>query len=304
MMSTAVTDWIETSFGAPVAETLFEISHLSAVTGVRLADGRELVVKVRGGVERARACVAGQAALHADGFACPAPLASVGVVNGLAVHAEEYVSGRRHSVEATSEDADDLASLLADLVGRSHRLALPRPAPAPMWMAWDHHGPGGWPPLEEQPPHPDAMDTEGWLTDIAERVRMRLSRIDTAEVVAHGDWEAQNMARRADDDVLIVHDWDSLVARPEPAVAGAAAATFASGEQPTLAPLEVSARFLDTYQRAAGRVFDPKELEVAWAAGLWLAAHNARMELLYGKPLAVTSRLAEEAPERLRRASA
>lgn len=184
------------------------------MTGVRLADGRELVVKVRGGVERARACVAGQAALQADGFACPAPLTSVGVVN------------------------------------------------------------------------------------VSPCTQRSTSRDDG--IPSRRPW----MARRAGDDVLIVHDLDSLVTRPEPAVAGAAAATFASGEQPTLAPLEVSARFFGTYQRAAGRVFDRDELEVAWAAGLWLAAHNARMELLYGKPLVVTSRLAEEAPERLRRAGA
>lgn len=302
MASPEVAAWIETTFGAAPVETLFEVSHLSAVTGLRLSDGRDLVVKARGGFERARPCVAGQAALHADGFPCPAPLTSVVVIGGLAVHAEEYVDGSRHHLEAGFPGTDELAALLADLVQRSRRLQLPKPRPAPMWLAWDHDGTGSLPPLEEQPPHPHAMDTAGWLNDLAERLRIRLAQTELEEVVGHGDWEAQNMAWRADTQQLVVHDWDSLVTRPEAALAGAAAATFASGAQPTLAPLEVSARFLETYQRAVGRSFGGEELEVAWAAGLWLASHNARMELLYGKTRLVHDRLAEEADARMHRA--
>lgn len=302
MASLEVAAWIETTFGAAPVETLFEVSHLSDVTGLRLADGRDVVVKVRGGLERARACVAGQFALHADGFPCPAPLTSVVAIGGLAVHAEEYVDGSRHHAEAGYEDADELAALLADLVQRSRRLHPPQPRPAPMWLAWDHDGPGSLAELEELPPHPHAMDTAAWLSEIFERLQRRLAQTELEEVVGHGDWEAQNMAWRADRQELVVHDWDSLVTRPEAALAGAAAATFASGAQPTLAPLEVSARFLETYQRAAGRSFGREELEVAWAAGLWLASHNARMELLYGKARLVHDRLAEEADARLERA--
>ena len=90
----------------------------------------------------------------------------------------------------------------------------------------------------------------------------------------------------------------------EAAVAGAAAATFASGDQPILAPLEASDRFLSTYQRAAERRFSVEDVEVAWAAGLWLAAHNARMELLYDRPPLTLEALDAERYERLRRANA
>jgi hypothetical protein len=302
-MHADVASWVESTFGS-VAETLFEVAHLSSVTGLRLDDGRALVVKVRGGVERARACVAGQAALHDDGFLCPAPLSPVVDVDGLAVHAEEYISGDRHSVGANASDADVLATVLADLVERSRRLVLPPPEPAPMWLGWDHEGPDVWPPLEEAPPHPHSMISERWLTDIVESVRLRLAAADGEMVVAHGDWEAQNMARRHEDGALVVHDWDSLVYRHEAAVVGAAAATFASDEQPTLTPLDVTARFIETYQHATGRVFTAAETQVAWAAGVWVAAHNARMELLYGKSRLVHRRLHEEGLERLRRAGA
>src|SRR4051794_20707266 len=231
-MLAGVASWVASTFG-PVAETVFEVSHLSTVTGIRLFDGRVIVVKARAGVVRARTCVAGQAALHEDGFPCPAPLCEVVDIDGLAVHAEEYIDAAApYVVEGTASHADLLASLLADLVSRADRLALSPPTPATMWLAWDHDGSGAWPRLHESPPLPEAMESVGWLTEVAERVRRRLRFPAGDLVVAHGDWEAQNMAQR-DDGSLVVHDWDSLVHRPEPAIVGAAAATFASGrEQP------------------------------------------------------------------------
>src|SRR4051794_35595123 len=92
-LSVGVRAWIEATFGSPVADELFAVGHLSQVTGVRLTDGRELVVKARAGVERARACIAGQLALHVDGFPCPRPISEVSEVEGMAVHAEEYQPG-------------------------------------------------------------------------------------------------------------------------------------------------------------------------------------------------------------------
>lgn len=105
-------------------------------------------------------------------------------------------------------------------------------------------------------------------------------------------------------DPLVVHDWDSLAWRPETAIAGAAAATFPSDDQPVLAPIGASARFLVDYQSTRGIAFSDEELEVSWAAGLWLAAHNARMEAVYDKPPLVMAALAVQAAERLRPAGA
>lgn len=303
-MHPSVGSWVNATFGE-VADVLFEVAHLSSVTGLRLRGGGVLVIKVRGRLERARACVAAQAAFHNDGFPCPAPLSPVVAIDGRAVHAEEYIPGRPFSIRAAhNTGADDLATLLADLILRSRRLKPKAPQPAPMWLAWDHHGPGTWPPLEDKPPFPDALASEGWLTEIVERIRQRLARAAGDLVVGHGDWEAQNMAIRESDGSLVVHDWDSLSCRSEPALVGAAAATFASGNQPTLSSLDATEHFIGTYQSAIRREFTRWELESAWAAGLWLAAHNARMELLYAKPRLVCSQLAQDGLERVRRAGA
>jgi hypothetical protein len=102
-----------------------------------------------------------------------------------------------------------------------------------------------------------------------------------------------------------VHDWDSLAWQPEAALVGAASGAFARGVGlPTLAPIETSEAFLVAYQDVRGRLFTAVEQEIAWAASLWPAAHNARWEVLHGQPPVCGSALGAQAAERLRRASA
>src|SRR3712207_5946882 len=85
--------WCLEHLGSAPTSELFRSGHLSTVIGVRLADAREVVVKVRPDLPRIAACVEVQRHLFAAGFPCPAPL--VGPVpfrNGVAT-AEAYVPG-------------------------------------------------------------------------------------------------------------------------------------------------------------------------------------------------------------------
>src|SRR4051794_14658348 len=59
VIDAGVAAWLERQLGARPVEELFAVSHLSAVTSLRLADGRDVVVKIRGDLARAEACVAG-----------------------------------------------------------------------------------------------------------------------------------------------------------------------------------------------------------------------------------------------------
>ena len=78
---------------------------------------------------------------------------------------------------------------------------------------------------------------------------------------------------------------------------------IASAETPTLAPLESSAAFLEAYQEER-RPFDDNEIEVAWAASLWLALHTARGEALWNRPPVAREAVREQAADRLRLAGA
>ena len=56
------------------------------------------------------------------------------------------------------------------------------------------------------------------------------------------------------------------------------------------------------YQALRGTPFTAEEVEVAWAAGVWVACYNAAFEYLHGGPGAVAVRILADAPHRLRRA--
>jgi hypothetical protein len=119
-------------------------------------------------------------------------------------------------------------------------------------------------------------------------------------VLGHADFEAQNL-RWQGRQVWAVHDWDSLAWQPEAALVGAASGSFASAGPPALAPIESSEAFLVAYQDIRGRFFAAVELEIAWAASLWMAAYNAREEALRWDTTVGRDALRAQAAERLRR---
>ena len=67
--------WCVRHLGSPPVEQFFGVQHLSAVHGVRLADGREVVLKVRGALDRQVACAVVHEAMWLAGIPCPRPLA-------------------------------------------------------------------------------------------------------------------------------------------------------------------------------------------------------------------------------------
>jgi hypothetical protein len=142
-----------------------------------------------------------------------------------------------------------------------------------------------------------------YIADTAERARRRIRAAGLPCVLGYADFEAQNL-RWHGQQVWAVHDWDSLAWQPEAALAGAASGSFASAGPPVLAPIESSAAFLLAYQRLRGRGFTAAELEVAWAASVWMATYNAREEALTWDTTVGRDALRAQAAERLRRASA
>lgn len=289
-------EWCRDHLGAGPVAVLFRSEQVSAVVGLRLADGREVVVKARPDHGRAASCVAAQAWLAGRGFPCARPLTPVVDVGGLAVHAEEHRPGgavlHGDSPEAAVRCAEAYARLMAELAG----LTVAPPLPNPPWVRWDHGDPGDWPAILDGPGPAHVLEA-------ARRARRRLLAAELPCVLGHADFEAQNLRWRGDR-LETVHDWDSLAWQPEAALVGAMSGAFASDGPPTLAPVESSAAFLAAYQEHRGRAFTGEELEVAWAAGVWMAAYNAReFALLGGSPLGEEA-LRAQAAERLARAGA
>jgi Ser/Thr protein kinase RdoA (MazF antagonist) len=295
--------WCKEHLGADMLGCLPQSSQMSSVFAVQLVDGREAAVKVRPDENgRAAACTEAQRQLAADGFPCARPLTPVLVADGMAVHAEEWRPGGFMMRGDTAGVARRFAALLGWLTQELERVTVPPPLPNPYWLSWDHGGPGPWPAkdfLDER----DQSLIPGFVVETVTRATRRLLRTELASVLGHADFETQNI-RWLGDQPWAVHDWDSLAWMPEAAIVGAASGAFASAETPTLAPLDSSEEFLLAYQQRTGRPFTQEEIEVAWAASLWPAAHNARAEALFGQPPVAGAPLRAQADERLARANA
>jgi hypothetical protein len=63
--------WCAEHLGSPPIAELFSSGYLSAVIGLRLADDREVVVKVRPGSPRIAACADVQRRMFESGYPCP-----------------------------------------------------------------------------------------------------------------------------------------------------------------------------------------------------------------------------------------
>jgi hypothetical protein len=300
-----VSEWCERELGASPAGVLLSSVSMAHVVAVELTDGRTIVLKARPAADarRAAACVAAQHALAERGFPCPRPLTGVSRASDRVVHAEEWRPGGEIERDTGEEAARRSARLFAELAALLEHVVSEPPAPSPEWVRWDHEGPGLFPPN----PRHDSLAARTTLPRVIENTARRaLGRLRHARlrsVLGHADWEAQNL-RWHEDKPRAVYDWDSLAWLPEPALVGAAAGAFASAEVPTLAPLASSEAFFEAYAQARGRAFAAEEEQVAWAASLWTALHNARGEVLYGQPPVALTALEEQAEERLRRAGA
>jgi hypothetical protein len=294
--------WCVDQLGDEPVSVLFELRQISAVFGLRLAGGRDVVVKAREDDGRAGSCVAAQARLAERGFPCARPLTPAVGVGALAVHAEEFRPGG----EVLHGDSPDVAVRCAEafvrLMAELADVTVAPPLPNPPWVRWDHTDSGVWPAidcLDER----DQSVVPVYVVDTAERARGRLLAAGLPCVLGHADFEAQNL-RWHGQQVWAVHDWDSLAWQPEAALAGAASGSFASAGPPTLAPIESSEAFLVAYQDIRGRLFTAVEQEIAWAASVWMAAYNAREEALHGHTPVCRDALRAQAAERLRRANA
>jgi hypothetical protein len=294
--------WCLEHLGAEPSTVLFQLHQLSTVYGLRLLDGAQVVVKARTDDGRAVSCVAAQSRLAERGFPCARPLTPVVGVGSLAVHAEQFRPGG----EVLHGDSPDVAVRYADVFARLMTeladVTVAPPLPNPRWVRWDHSNSGLWPAIDFLD-NRDQGAVPAYVVDTAARARNRMLAAGLPCVLGHADFEAQNL-RWHGRDVWAVHDWDSLAWQPEAALVGAASGAFASAWPPTLAAIDSSDAFLTAYQDRRGRMFTAVERQVAWAASLWPAAHNARWEALHGDAPVSGDALRAQAAERLRRARA
>jgi hypothetical protein len=293
--------WCAEHLGSGPEEVLFSAGNLAKVFGLRLRDGRTVVVKARPAEPRLEGCTAVQRHLWEAGFPCPQPLAGPLplAASGYAVSAESLIAGGApYPPTAGTARAEAFAGLLARFIALAPApTEAPDLAPSPAWINWDHPYPGVWPPPDDRDVDLNQLPETAWLDELggAARTRLEATRA-SAPVVGHCDWESHNLEFH-EGEPRAVHDWDSVVSAAETVIVGVAAAMWPAGIDCVGASIEQSEDFLNAYQHARGQDFSPQRIEETWAAGTWIRAFNAKKFLLDG----VATLSEAEAGERARR---
>jgi Phosphotransferase enzyme family len=269
--------WCSQRLGSRVAAERFRSGRLSAVIGVVLADGREVVIKVREPAARLEGCHAVQSLLHAAGFPAPAPILPPTPLDRWTATVEALVEGGS-DLPASGRDPRPFASALEALV----RIAAPLASsvhlePKPSWNRWDHDQPGVWLTAEDLDRPFHSVAGPDWLERSGRDARARIASWQAPKLIGHGDWHQSNF-RWHGDELFVAHDWDSAITDTEAVIVGLAAVYVAPS-------IEQSAAFLSAYQDAAGRRFDRDELEVGWATVLWLRGWKSKRQLVTGEPI-------------------
>lgn len=268
-------------FGAGLAAETFRELSIGAVFGLRLTDGRAVVLKahpVRKSAEYLEAAHRVQRRLHENGFPAPRPILGPEPFGlGLATVYALVEGGEiadAHEPAMRREMARTLAELIRIGSGAGDCGLLAQ-------RKWPPSSEGVWPPSHYPTYDFDATTAgAGWIDELGEQGRTIASRVAGEEVVGHGDWRAGNMRFRAGR-VHVVFDWDSLVLDHETAVVGGAAGGFPMAwplpTPPVPSPAEV-AGFIADYEAARGMPFAPEERRAIGGVVVYQMGYSARCE--------------------------
>jgi hypothetical protein len=264
-------------------QTLFYRSSIGAVAGLRLRDGRRVVIKAHQPdwpLERLQEIVRLQS-LMATGLGLAPPVAAgpAPLGKGFAT-VEEYkdrgATRDGHEGPVRRALAQALYAVTEFLTQAAPVTTLPQGllAASPQGSLWPR-------------PHSKLFDFEAtrqgaeYIDELALAARARLAPAGR-RIVGHSDWRAEHVLFEGAHipRPVMVFDWDSLCEAHEPALVGAAAHMFCadfSRENCLPAPSFEEARaFVADYQAAAGRGFTPAERCLCGAAFAYSVAYSAR----------------------------
>lgn len=268
--------------GAGVECFEFVASGIGSVHGIRLRDGRRVVVKVRDAdVEQLRAIQQVQARLAESGFPAPRPLLGpTPLADGIATAEALLDDGERGNAREPAVRRA-IAATLARLIDLCRAETGLREL-GPTLLTLPLEG-GVWPT-----PHDRRFDFDAtasgaeWIDRLAMEARRQRDSDPAGElVVGHSDWRVEHL-RFARGEVTAVYDWDSLALDRVPVFVGSAAHAFLcdwSADGVVYVPLlDEALAFVDDYESARGRAFTERERRVAIAALLHATAYGARCE--------------------------
>lgn len=280
-----VVEFVGRELGDAIEAMEFCELSVAAVFGLRLGDGRRVVVKAfrpDADAELIESVASVQRHLAATGFPCPA------------VIGPPRVFGRGHAIVMPTIDEGDYVDATQATV-RAEWAGL-------LWRQLDACGalaalPGfpGWRPPSGRlwnEPHNVLFDFDRtrkgaeWIDAIAADALDALESQATPLLLGHADWSAKHFrycARRPPGQrITAVYDWDSLRRGTEAELVAGAAMSFSvtwyvpgRGQLPSV---EDALAFVSDYESARSVPFSPPERRAVVAAARYACAYTARCE--------------------------
>ncbi len=283
LIASTIVAFCQSQLGSAIDETRFFEASQGAVFGLRLSDGRGIVIKAHPptrSLAALSAVFAVQRYLVASGYPCPDPLLPPKPLAAGHAVVEELVD------EGVYHDAHDpfyrrsLAQMLAQLI---KLLNSPAALPDVDSHALDRRLPSDvlWPA-----PHNAIFDFSAtsagaeWIDDIARRAKAAIASGAGKLVIGHTDWSIKHF-RYIGKHVRVIYDWDSLALDKEPVIVAGAATGFTYNEMWTTSPFptpEESFAFVQEYELARGQPFTQAERSTLAAARAYNMAYAARCE--------------------------
>jgi hypothetical protein len=282
VMEAALDELCRVGLGSGIERAEFFDASVGSVHGLRLRDGRRVVIKLHGPrvtIRFLRAVQAVQRHLSADGFPAPEPLLAPTAFGGGTAVAETLLDLGAHADGRDPAIRKAMARTLADFVARSRPLVELRDLEDHLMLAREGQL---WPI-----PHDGRFDLQAtsagaeWIDRVAAEALRRRDTGAGDRVVGHSDWRVEHL-RFADGDLTAVYDWDSVIIEREPILVGSVAHAFTANwaiesaqQYPTV---EEALAFIDEYESARGVSFSYSERQVCRAALVYLMAYAARCE--------------------------
>jgi len=265
--------------GARVRQGLFHQSSIGSVSGIRLEDGRAVVIKAHQ-PERSRALLAEivqiQSYLAENGIFAPRILAGpVALGQGLAI-VERFCDAGTTADAHEAEVRRALAGGLSAMVTACERF-VPSTSlePALLTSACD----ALWPK-----PHSKLFDFSAtsrgaeWIDELAALAREQMVPAGR-RIIGHSDWRQEHV-RFIGDRPAVAFDWDSLCCELEPTLLGFVAngfcADWSCADRRQAPSIEEARAFKSDYEEARSRRFAPDESRLCGAAFAYACAYTAR----------------------------
>ncbi len=268
---------------ATVVDYLFYESSQGAVCGVRLADGRRVVLKIHQlsrSLDFLQAVVQVQNYLHAHGYPCTKPLFDPKLLANGTATVEEFINEGIYHQAHDPAIRRSMAQMLAQLIKLTWT---PETIPGVHPATLDIRLPEGviWPT-----PHNKLFDFEAtasgaeWIDEIARPAQETKLHGTGKLVLGHTDWSVKHF-RYVGERVRVIYDWDSLALEKEPVIVGHTSVNFTYTEffdGPKHPTFEETRAFVAEYETARGNPFTADEQQTLKAAQIYSIAYGARVE--------------------------